>query len=107
MPNTVGEDSPVEEVLDPKEEAVKKTSKEYDPKRGILEVKLPRFEEKSLEKFKRYKSSVSSSFNTQQSGEGSFNLNMEAGNEEVHEVRRPMGRDRAKKKAMTLSIPST
>ncbi|GKE51968.1 hypothetical protein Tco_1487124 [Tanacetum coccineum] len=43
------------------------------------------------------------------SGEGSFNFNVEAGGErkeEVHEVLRPMGRNRAKNKEVTPSIPS-
>ncbi|GKC11165.1 RNA-directed DNA polymerase, eukaryota [Tanacetum coccineum] len=57
-------------------------------------------------KYKRYKSSGSSSFNTKDSGEGSINLNTTVGTEdekemeEVQEVRRPkpMGRDQAKRK---------
>ncbi|GJU32749.1 CDPK-related kinase 3 [Tanacetum coccineum] len=74
------------------------------------EVELTRFEEKRHENFKRYKSSGSSSFNTLQSGEDLFNLNVEAGEEEeeeVKDVRRPMDMDRAKKKAVASSIPST
>ena len=50
---------------------------------------------------KRYKLSGSSSFNTTQSREGSFNLNVDVEDDEEEEVqevqRRPMGRDRAKK----------
>nr|GEX38750.1 hypothetical protein [Tanacetum cinerariifolium] len=72
-------------------------------------VELPRFEEHRQEKYKRYKSSGSNSFNTPQSGEGSFNFNVEAGGEgkeDVHEVLRPMGRGRAKNKEVTSSIPS-
>ncbi|GJW16080.1 hypothetical protein Tco_0020213 [Tanacetum coccineum] len=52
---------------------------------------------------KRYKYSSESSFNTREAGDGSFNLNNTAGEEEdeVHEVRpsRPIGRDQAKRKA--------
>nr|GEW75222.1 hypothetical protein [Tanacetum cinerariifolium] len=73
------------EVLDYVEKAVK--------------VELPRFEEKRHEKFKRYKL-----------GEDSFNLNVEAGDdeeEEVHDVRLPMYRDKAKKKVVASSIPLT
>lgn len=44
-------------------------------------VEVPNFEKVKHEKFKRYKSSRSSSFNTTQSGDGSFNLNVEDGGE--------------------------
>nr|GEV36618.1 hypothetical protein [Tanacetum cinerariifolium] len=62
-------------------------------------------------KSKRYKSSVSSSFNTKESGEGSINLNTTVGDEaenEVEEVRRPkpMGRDQAKRKMKAGSASS-
>ena len=53
-------------------------------------------------KNKRYKSSVSSSFNTRESQAGRFTLNTETENEEdeVEKVRprRPMGRDQAKRR---------
>ncbi|GKF34225.1 hypothetical protein Tco_0107425 [Tanacetum coccineum] len=63
-------------------------------------------------KSKTYKSSGSSSFNTRDSGEGSFDLNTTTGDkdDEVHEVRpsRPMGMDQAKRKgkAATMSTSS-
>lgn len=66
------------------------------------DAEVSNFEQDRQEKNKRYKSLGSSSFNIVQSGEGSFNLNVEAGDkeeEEVYKVRRPMGRDRANKKA--------
>ncbi|GJZ60769.1 hypothetical protein Tco_0616585 [Tanacetum coccineum] len=62
---------------------------------------------------KRYKSSDESSFNTRELGDGSFNLNSSAGDEEdeVQEVHQshPIGRDRAKRKAKarTSSAGST
>nr|GFC73777.1 hypothetical protein [Tanacetum cinerariifolium]GFC73819.1 hypothetical protein [Tanacetum cinerariifolium] len=68
--------------------------------------------QKEKNKNKRYKSSGSSSFNTKESREGSFNLNIAAVDEEneVQEVcpRRPMGRDQAKRegKGATSSTSS-
>ncbi|GKA20123.1 hypothetical protein Tco_0700112 [Tanacetum coccineum] len=69
--------------------------------------------EKKKHKSKRYKSSGDSSFNTRESGKGSFSLNNTPWDEEdeVHEVRpsRPMGWDQAKRKwkAGTSSASST
>ncbi|GJT81853.1 hypothetical protein Tco_1056195 [Tanacetum coccineum] len=74
------------------------------------EVVIPDFEKKQLEKNNKYKSSSFGSFNTTQPLEGSFNLNVEAGEDEkddVHEVQRPMGMDRAKKKGVASSTSST
>ncbi|GKD70396.1 hypothetical protein Tco_1324486 [Tanacetum coccineum] len=65
------------------------------------------------EKNKRYKSSGnSSSFNTSQSQAASFNLNTQAGDdkdeeEDVREVRQPIGRDIAKKKGEASTTSST
>ncbi|GJY71290.1 RNA-directed DNA polymerase, eukaryota [Tanacetum coccineum] len=68
-------------------------------------------QEKEDGKNKRYKSSGSSSFNTQESGEGSIYLNTTVGVEEeneVEEVRRPkpMGKDQAKRKMKAGSASS-
>ena len=57
-------------------------------------------EETRHEKFKRYKLSGSSSFNTTQPTEGCFNLNDMAKDEEEEDVQevRPTGKDKTKKK---------
>ncbi|GJV46421.1 putative reverse transcriptase domain-containing protein [Tanacetum coccineum] len=60
--------------------------------------KLPKFAAKSRGGSKRYKSSGSSSFNIE-FGEASINLNANVCDDkedEVHEIRRPMSRDKAK-----------
>ncbi|GJW88098.1 hypothetical protein Tco_0163438 [Tanacetum coccineum] len=63
------------------------------------ETKVPKFLAKSVEgSGKRYKTSGSSSFNTE-SGEASINLNVDVSDDEedeVQEIRRPIGRDKAK-----------
>ncbi|GJW75605.1 hypothetical protein Tco_0134975 [Tanacetum coccineum] len=59
-----------------------------------MKVEFPNFEAKKRDKNKRYKSSGSNSLNTTHLGEGSFNFNMQAGDDEeedVWEVQRPMG----------------
>ncbi|GJU68738.1 hypothetical protein Tco_1254997 [Tanacetum coccineum] len=59
---------------------------------------LPKFTAESGRGSKRYKSSGSSSFNTE-SGEASINLNTNVGDndeDEVQEIRRPMGKDKAR-----------
>ncbi|GJY74234.1 RNA-directed DNA polymerase, eukaryota, reverse transcriptase zinc-binding domain protein [Tanacetum coccineum] len=63
-----------------------------------MQIGLPKFSAKSGEGSKRYKSSGSSSFNTE-SGETSINLNANVGDDdedEVQKIRRPIGRDKAK-----------
>nr|GEV37853.1 hypothetical protein [Tanacetum cinerariifolium] len=63
--------------------------------------------EKEERSSKRYKSSGESSFNTRDSGDGSFNLNrtVEDEEDEVWKVRRsrPIGRDQAKRKAKAMT----
>ncbi|GKA33297.1 RNA-directed DNA polymerase, eukaryota, partial [Tanacetum coccineum] len=63
-----------------------------------MQSEVPKFAAKSGEGSKRYKTSGSSSFNTD-SEEASINLNANVGDDEedeVKEVRRPIGRDKAK-----------
>ncbi|GJR25734.1 hypothetical protein Tco_1101966, partial [Tanacetum coccineum] len=72
-------------------------------------MEILRFEEAKRQTFKRFKSSGSTLFNTSKSADGGLNLNQMVGDEEeevVLEVR-PMGRDKAKKKASKASILST
>ncbi|GJW99702.1 putative reverse transcriptase domain-containing protein [Tanacetum coccineum] len=67
-----------------------------------MQSELPKFAAKSGGGSKRYKSFGSSSFNTE-SGKASINLNANVGDEEedeVEEIRRPMGRDKAKDDAI-------
>ncbi|GJR73929.1 putative reverse transcriptase domain-containing protein [Tanacetum coccineum] len=62
------------------------------------EIAIPNFNTGSEEGSKRHKSTGSSSFNTE-SGEASINLNTTVGDndeDEVQEIRRPEGRDKAK-----------
>ncbi|GJZ76540.1 hypothetical protein Tco_0641212 [Tanacetum coccineum] len=84
-----------------------------DPETGIIpkrhlknnEVELPRLEEANQEKFKRYKSSESSSFNTMQSGEGRLISMIWLETRGRGGARSSTNsRDKAKKKASTLSI---
>ncbi|GJR76277.1 glutathione S-transferase T3-like protein [Tanacetum coccineum] len=63
-----------------------------------MQSEVPKFAAKSGEGSKRYKTSGSSSFNIE-SGEASINLNANVGDDEedeVQEIRRPIGRDKAK-----------
>nr|GEW48881.1 hypothetical protein [Tanacetum cinerariifolium] len=64
-----------------------------------METEVPKLLAKSREgSEKRYKTSGSSSFNTE-FGEASINLNADVGDDEedeMHEIQRPIGRDKAK-----------
>ncbi|GJY77175.1 hypothetical protein Tco_0482291 [Tanacetum coccineum] len=78
-----------------------------------MQSKVPKFSAKFGEGSKRYKSSGSSSFNTE-SGEASINLIANVGDDEedeVREIRRPIGRDKgkyaAKKKGSRASRSSS
>ncbi|GJR85362.1 zinc finger BED domain-containing protein RICESLEEPER 2-like protein [Tanacetum coccineum] len=75
-----------------------------------METEVPKFSAKSEEgSDKRYKTYGSSSFNTE-CVEVSINLNVDVGNDdgdEVKEIRRPIGRDKAKDRIRrNVSLPS-
>nr|GEU71933.1 hypothetical protein [Tanacetum cinerariifolium] len=73
-----------------------------------MQSELPKFAAKSGGGSKRYKSSGSSSFNTN-SEEASINLNANVGDDDedvVQEIRRPIGRDKAKDAAKKKRVKS-
>ena len=51
-----------------------------------MDVEVPNFKENIKKKTKRYKSSGSSSFNTTHYENGSFNLNMDVGDDDEEKV---------------------
>ncbi|GKA70293.1 hypothetical protein Tco_0776357 [Tanacetum coccineum] len=73
-------------------------------------MEIPNFEQKSHEKYKKYNSSGSSSFNRTQYEEGGFNQNGEVGsttrNKNAREDQRPMGKDMSKNKVAVSSTLS-
>ncbi|GJV38155.1 hypothetical protein Tco_1410632 [Tanacetum coccineum] len=72
-------------------------------------MKIPNFEQKRHEKYKKYNSSGSSLFNRTQYEEGGFNQNVEAGDhkeKEMQEDQRPMGKDMSKNKVAVSSALS-
>ncbi|GJR86512.1 hypothetical protein Tco_0210523 [Tanacetum coccineum] len=74
-----------------------------------MQSEVSKFVAKSGEGSKRYMTSRSSSFNTE-SGKASINLNADVGDDEedeVQEIRRPISRDKAKKKGSRASGSSS
>ncbi|GJS42274.1 hypothetical protein Tco_0567317 [Tanacetum coccineum] len=106
QPNIGGSSSPIRHfsLVDEEEKYSPQFSESYHEEQSSIEE----LEEIQEEQSKRHKSSDDSSFNVRGSEDGNFYLNNTAGDEEVR-PRRPIGRDRAKRreKAGTSATSST